>query len=120
MGAPLSVQSGGTYSPKLFIESNDKDLKYDCIVIGLGTMYRSYNTFISRTLLIDPTEEQKKIYSKVGMDTKILTNNLKAGVKINDAYKSAKNFMQDNLPMIDIPKNFGYGVRMFLCRWEFS
>lgn len=56
LGAPVSIQSGGAYSQKLFIDSNEKELKSDCIVLGLGSMYRSYNTFISRTLLIDPTE----------------------------------------------------------------
>ena len=56
LGAPVSIQSGGAYSQKLFFDSNEKELKSDCIVLGLGSMYRSYNTFISRTLLIDPTE----------------------------------------------------------------
>lgn len=65
IGAPCSVQSGGNYSHKVFIESNESDLKYDCIILGLGTMYRSYNTYISRTLLIDPNDEQKSIYKKV-------------------------------------------------------
>lgn len=65
LGAPCSIQSGGAYSSKLFVESNDKELKSDCIVISLGSMYRSYNTFISRTLLIDPTEDQKNIYKKI-------------------------------------------------------
>jgi nucleosome binding factor SPN SPT16 subunit len=65
IGAACSVQSGGSYSNKLFIESNDKELKSDCILISLGSMYRSYNTYISRTLLIDPTEEQKSIYKKI-------------------------------------------------------
>ena len=65
LGAPVSIQSGGAYSHKLFIESSDKQLKSDSIVLSLGSMYRSYNTFISRTLLIDPNEEQKGIYKKI-------------------------------------------------------
>jgi|JI9StandDraft_1071089.scaffolds.fasta_scaffold770862_1 nucleosome binding factor SPN SPT16 subunit len=65
LGVPCYVQSGGSYSPKLFIESDEKELKSDCIILGLGSIYRSYNTFISRTLLIDPNEEQKGIYKKV-------------------------------------------------------
>ena len=55
-GAPISVQSGGNYSNRLFVESDDRELKPDCIVMSLGSMYRSYNSFISRTLLIDPSE----------------------------------------------------------------
>jgi nucleosome binding factor SPN SPT16 subunit len=53
---PCSLQSGGVYNAKLFMESNDKELKSDCITLGLGSMYRSYNTYIVRTLLIDPNE----------------------------------------------------------------
>lgn len=65
LGVPCYVQSGGNYSSKLFIESDEKELKSDCIILGLGSIYRSYNTFISRTLLIDPNEEQKGIYKKI-------------------------------------------------------
>lgn len=120
MGAPCSIQSGGAYSSKLFVESNDKELKSDCIVISMGSMYRSYNTYISRTLLIDPTDEQKSIYKKIEMLTKILTQNLKVGVKISDVYKKARLFMQDSLKSIDVPKNFGYGVFLNLFRWVSS
>lgn len=59
------IQSGGTYSHRSFVNSDDKELKSDCIILGLGSIYRSYNTFISRTLLIDPNEEQKNIYKKM-------------------------------------------------------
>ena len=114
IGAPCSVQSGGSYSSKLFVESNEKELKSDCILISLGAMYRSYNTFISRTLLIDPTEEQKAIYKKIETLTKILTSNLRTGIKISDVYKKARMYMQDSLKNIEVPKNFGYGMGIFM------
>jgi nucleosome binding factor SPN SPT16 subunit len=114
IGAPCSVQSGGSYSNKIFIESNEKELKSDCIIIGLGTMYRSYNTFIGRTLLIDPNDEQKSIYKKIENLAKVITQNLRAGVKICDVYKKARQFMQDTLPSLEVPKNFGYGMGIFL------
>jgi nucleosome binding factor SPN SPT16 subunit len=120
LGAPCSIQSGGAYSSKLFVESNEKELRSDCIVIGMGSLYRSYNTFISRTLLIDPTEEQKSIYKKIETLSRILTQNLRAGVKISDVYKKARMFMQDSLKSIEVPKNFGYGVRQRVGRWESS
>ena len=77
-------------------------------------MYRSYNTFISRTLLIDPTEEQKAIYKKIETLTKILTSNLRTGIKISDVYKKARMYMQDSLKNIEVPKNFGYGMGIFM------
>ena len=53
-------------------------------------MYRSYNSFISRTLLIDPSEEQKSIYKKVETLMKVIIQNLRPGVKISDIYKKAR------------------------------
>lgn len=64
-GPLASIQSGGQYKHRLFAEADDSDLRSDCIVLGLGSLYRSYNTYISRTLLIDPTDFQKNIYKKV-------------------------------------------------------
>jgi len=55
VGPTSSIQSGGNFKHKLFAEADDTDLKSDCIILGLGTLYRSYNSYISRTLLIDPT-----------------------------------------------------------------
>lgn len=77
-------------------------------------MYRSYNTFIGRTLLIDPTDEQKNIYKKVETLVKVITQNLRPGVKICDVYKKARQFMQDTIPSLEVPKSFGYGMGIFL------
>ncbi len=77
-------------------------------------MYRSYNTFIGRTLLIDPNEEQKSIYKKVETLVKVIIQNLRPGVKISEVYKKARQFMQDTLPGIEPPKSFGYGMGIFL------
>lgn len=53
------------------------------------------------------------------MLSKIVTHNLKAGIKISDVYKKARLFMQDSLKNIQVPKNFGYGVILFLFRWGY-
>ena len=77
-------------------------------------MYRSYNTYISRTLLIDPNDEQKSIYKKIQTLFKVITQNLRPGVRICDVYKKAKQFLQDTLPNVEVPKSFGYGMGIFL------
>lgn len=48
------------------------------------------------------------------MLSKIVTHNLKAGIKISDVYKKARLFMQDSLKNIQVPKNFGYGMGIFM------
>ncbi len=97
VGPTSSIQSGGNFKHKLFSGADDNNLKSDCIVLGMGSLYRSYNTYISRTLLIDPTETQKNIYKKIETLTKVVIQNLRIGVKISDVYKKAKQFVTDNL-----------------------
>lgn len=93
-GPIASIQSGGSFKHKLFAEADDTDLRSDCIVLGLGSLYRSYNSYISRTLLIDPTEFQKNIYKKIETLSKVVIQNLRTGVKLSDVYKKAKLFLE--------------------------
>lgn len=86
IGPAINVQSGGSYSSSLFPESTNETLKSDCIVLGLGTLYKSFNSYVSRTLLINPTEEQKSTYKKVIALTKIIQQNLKPDVALHQIY----------------------------------
>lgn len=113
-GPIASIQSGGQYKHRLFAQADDSDLRSDCIILGLGSLYRSYNTYISRTLLIDPTDFQKNIYKKVETLSKIVTQNLKAGVKLSDVYKKAKMFVEEHLKGLEMPKSLGFGIGIFL------
>lgn len=40
-------------------------------------------------------------------------------MKICDVYKKGKMFIKDNLPDLEPPKNFGFGVIFILYRWEY-
>jgi nucleosome binding factor SPN SPT16 subunit len=91
-GPIASIQSGGQFKHKLFAETDDNELRSDCIILGLGSLYRGYNSYIARTLLIDPTEYQKSIYKKIDTLYKVVTQNLRVGVKLGDIYKKAKMF----------------------------
>jgi nucleosome binding factor SPN SPT16 subunit len=96
-GPIASIQSGGQFKHKLFAEADDNELRSDCIILGLGSLYRGYNSYISRTLLIDPTEFQKAVYRKVETLSKIVSQNLRVGVKLGDIYKKAKMFADEHL-----------------------
>lgn len=113
-GPIASIQSGGQYKHRLFAEADDSQLRSDCIILGLGSLYRSYNTYVSRTLLIDPNEYQKNIYKKVEMLFKIITQNLRVGVKLSEVYKKAKMFVQEHLKGLEMPKSLGFGIGIFL------
>lgn len=73
-------------------------MKSDCIVLGLGALYKSYNSYVGRTLLIDPTEQQKGIYKKVLTLCKVIQQNLKAGVSLDQIYDKSVQFMKQHLP----------------------
>ena len=56
------IQSGGKYNLKPQAVSNDENLSYDVIICSVGGEYRQYKTNIIRTLLINPTDDQKENY----------------------------------------------------------
>ena len=66
-------------------------------------------------MLIDPTDEQKHTYKKIEALQKVIIQNLRPGVRINQIYKKAEQFLKDNLPSVEVPKSFGFGTGVFLC-----
>lgn len=114
VGPSISIQSGGNYPARLFEESNSELIKSDCIVLGLGALYKSFNSYVSRTLLIDPTEQQKSIYKKMLTLCKVITQNLKPGVTLDMIYEKGVQFMKQHLPEVEVPSSFGFGIGVFL------
>ena len=87
------MQSGGNYSPKITVTPNSDKLKSDCILLGIGSLYKSWNSFVGRTLLIDPSEKQKTTYKKILALAKVIQQNLRPGVVIQSIYKKAAEFV---------------------------
>ena len=114
MGPNPSIQSGTNIKHKLFSSADDNDIKSDCIILSTGSLYRSYNSYLSRTLLIDPTDYQKNIYKKIETLSKIIIQNLRVGVKILELYKRANQFVSEHLSDLNMPKTFGFGVILVL------
>lgn len=53
---------------------------------------------MSRTFLIDPTEHQKGIYKKILTLCKVIQQNLKPGVSLDQIYEKSAQFMKQHLP----------------------
>ena len=64
----------------------------------------------SRTLLVDPTEEQKNAYMIAFDAMNHLTESLKVGTRIKDAYTSTKNFIMQKNANLTVQPNFGFGI----------
>jgi len=114
IGPAATIQSGGNFKHKLFAAADEADVKSDCIIVGIGSLYRSYNSYVSRTLLIDPTDYQKNIYKKTEALEKIIIQNLRVGVTISEVYKKAKQFVSEHLGVLNMPKSLGFGVILWL------
>ena len=64
----------------------------------------------SRTLLINPSEEQKSSYLIANEALDCLINNLKVGEPISKAYSAAKNLVMQKNADLNVPANFGFGI----------
>lgn len=64
----------------------------------------------SRTLLVDPTNEQKQAYLIAYEAIELLVNSLEVGKPISAAYAAAKNLIMQKNANLTVPPNFGFGI----------
>ncbi|KAJ5169109.1 FACT complex subunit s.t1.c16 [Penicillium canariense] len=57
------VQSGGAYDLKLTATSDSSNLKPGIILSSFGIRYKTYNSLIGRTYLVDPSKSQEANYA---------------------------------------------------------
>jgi len=105
------VQSGGIYSITP-VKPNTRDISADVILISEWIKYRNYLCTVSRTLLIDATEDQKKAYKTILGCFQTCTGLLTAGTPIKDVYNKGIAYIEQNDANLlkYIPKNFGCGI----------
>ena len=104
------LQSGGTYNLKFAAQSNDDDIHYGTIISSLGIRYKRYCSNISRTLMIDPTDEQKKNYEFLLQVLDGIIERLCDGVVLSDIYNQTVDFVKQSRPDLveKLTKNFGF------------
>ncbi|XP_065185359.1 FACT complex subunit SPT16-like isoform X1 [Sycon ciliatum] len=106
------VQSGGDYSLKFSLVSNDKNLKYDTIICQMGARYRSYCSNIVRTMMVQPSETQQEDYKILLETEEVLQKELKAGVKLCDVYSKTYDFLSSKKKSLaeHATKTFGFAT----------
>lgn len=104
------IQSGGNYNLKFAALSNDDDIHYGTIVSSLGIRYKRYCSNISRTLMIDPAEDQKKNYEFLLWIVDEIINRLSDGTVLSDLYNRIVDLVKQKKPdLVDkLTKNFGF------------
>ena len=64
----------------------------------------------SRTLIVNPKDEQKAAYVLANEALELLINSLKVGATIATVYSTVKQFISDKNPSLTIGANFGFGI----------
>ena len=88
---PVLIQSGGDFSINKFqVDSSNEKLQSQAIYINVCGKYADMSAMASRTLIVNPKDEQKAAYILAHEAEELLIKSLKPGTKISDAYNQVK------------------------------
>lgn len=114
---PVLIQSGETFNINKFnVQSNGKPLNYETVYINVCTKYKDMNAMASRTLLVNPKDDQKKAYMIANDTLDHIIKNLKVGEPIKNAYIAGRQFITEKSADLanKIHSNFGFGVILII------
>lgn len=95
---PPIVQSGGDYNLKVSAQSTDKVIKYDVILISVGTRYNLYCSNIARTYLVDPSKTQEAEYGALLEAQEAAIKSLVEGAPLSAPYKAVVDTLEVSCP----------------------
>lgn len=106
------VQSGGAYDLKLTATSDSKNLAPGIILSSFGIRYKTYNSLIARTYLVDPTKAQEANYAFLLNLHDVVLKEIRDGVVAKDLYNKAINLVRSKKPELEshLVKNVGAGI----------
>lgn len=105
------IQSGSKFDLKVSARSNTDQLQGNgCILASCGIRYNNYCSNVTRTFLIDPSEEMVNNYDfMLDLQSEIIKNQLKVGRLVKDVYEGVVEFVQKVRPDLvgNLTKNLG-------------
>lgn len=106
------IQSGGNYDMKLTATCDSKPLHAGTIIAGLGLRYKSYNSIVARTYMVDPNDSQESSYRLLISVHETIIKEAKEGVVVNELYKKALGIIQSKKPELEkhFVKSAGGGI----------
>ncbi|KAH8380500.1 hypothetical protein KR009_011142 [Drosophila setifemur] len=112
MAYPPIIQSGGAYSLKFSAAADKNTLHFGVIVCSLGARYKSYCSNISRTFLVNPTENMQENYTFLVSVQEEILKLLVPGTKLCEVYEKTQAFVKKEKPnMVDnLTKSFGFAM----------
>jgi nucleosome binding factor SPN SPT16 subunit len=107
---------GRSFDLRPSAESDENPLHFGCIIASLGARYSYFCSNISRTLLVDPSDDQKAAYEALVKAQQAAIDALTPGAKLNAAYQAAvtslkkSNAKHADMLVAGIGKNVGFGI----------
>lgn len=112
MGGLPVVQSGGNYDLNPFSASDSKKLSSDVIICKVHSRYKDYNSFVTRSFMIDAQNSQQIKYKILFEAFNFLISKLVDGANLSDVYKQTFDFIVDKDHDLkdNLPDNFGFSI----------
>lgn len=109
---PPIIQSGSNYNLKYSVPSDKSPMHFGAICCSLGVRYKMYCSNISRTILVNPTDEQQRYYEFLVSLQEHLIEKMKEGTKLSEVYKHGRKFVEENEEELTdkLTKNFGFST----------
>ncbi|KAJ5584102.1 FACT complex subunit s.t1.c16 [Penicillium hispanicum] len=106
------VQSGGSYDLKLTATADSKNLEPGIILSSFGIRYKTYNSLIARTYLVDPSKSQEANYGLLLSLHDVVMKEIRDGVVAKDLYNKALSVIRSKKPELEshLVKNIGAGI----------
>jgi nucleosome binding factor SPN SPT16 subunit len=105
------VQSGDNFTLNKFsTECDDNKLTADVLYLNICSKYTDMHAMASRTLLINPTQNQKQAYMLAFDSQQHLIDSLKVGTPLSEVYNSTKKFIEEKNGKLVTHVNFGFGI----------
>ncbi|KAJ5641585.1 FACT complex subunit s.t1.c16 [Penicillium lividum] len=106
------VQSGGVYDLKLTATPDNKNLQPGIILSSFGIRYKTYNSLIGRTYLVDPSKSQEANYAFLVTLHETVMKEIRDGVVAKDLYNKALGLVKSKKPELEnhLTKNIGAAI----------
>lgn len=88
---------------RLSASSTDEELKYDVILVSVGSRYQMYCSNLSRTYLVDPNKTQEAQYKALLEAQTAAINALKPGKPMSDAYSAVVDSLKVGQILLEPP-----------------
>jgi nucleosome binding factor SPN SPT16 subunit len=97
---------------KFSIQSDSNKLTYDTIYLNVCAKYKDMNVMASRTLIVNPQDDQKNAYLIANDALDLCIKSLVVGQPIKNACLKTKEFIasKDASLANKVHTNFGFGV----------